>query len=90
MVFVTTELAAKNGLPDIPYDGALPRAEMARKLFNDILKYDKVEVCKNLTKEKIVEKLVALKTIADDFEKKNLNQSVCHVSVIWIGHKLSP
>ena len=43
--------------PSIEYTNAEQRAEAAEKFFTDILKIDKVEILKNLTKEEIINKM---------------------------------
>ena len=52
VVFVTTRLEGHK-----QYDNATFKGEKARTLYADTLKFDKVEVCTNFTKDQIIAKL---------------------------------
>ncbi len=71
------------------YNDAIERGKQYESLFKDILDFDKVEICKDLSKADIISKLAAVKAEAEDFEKTNQDQSVFAVSIVWVGYKLS-
>ena len=50
------------------YKDAEKRANEACKLFKDVLKIDKVEICLDYTKDKIIAKLAEIQIEAEQFE----------------------
>ena len=77
---------ALENLKPIAYTNAEQRATMAEKFFGDILKIDKVEILKNLTKQEILVKLAEIQREAIQFDKNNDDlQVVNSVFVNWIG-----
>ena len=68
----------------------MPRAALAKKFFTDILKIDKVEILKNLTKKEIIDKLYEIERYAAVFDKKNDDPQVVNsVFIYWVGFCLN-
>ena len=63
---------------------------MAKKFFTEILKIDKVEILKNLTKIETITKLKEIQTDAIQFEKDNEDPQVVNsVFINFIGFELN-
>ena len=70
----------------IIYTKAEQRAAAAEKFFTEILKIDKVEILKNLTKKEVIAKLREIQTDAIHFDYVNDDpQAVNSVFINWIG-----
>ena len=77
--------------PTIEYTNAEQRAAAAKKFFTEILKIDKVEILKNLTKIETLAKLKEIQTDAIQFDKDNEDSQVVNsVFINWIGFYLHP
>ena len=75
--------------PTIEYTNAEQRAAVAKKFFTEILKIDKVEILKNLTKKEIITKLKEIQTDAIQFEKDNEDPQVVNsVFINFVGFRL--
>ena len=62
---------------------------MAVKLFEEVLAFDKVEVCEDLSKDEILQKLKELEEESEAYESQKDRKTVYALAVVWIGHKLS-
>ena len=64
-------------------------------MFSEILKFKKVKVFNNLSKDDVIEKLIELQRIADEFEEDLGNDHsgerlTLAVGIVWIGASLGP
>ena len=64
-------------------------------MFSEILKFKKVKVFNNLSKDDVIEKLIELQRIADEFEEDLGNdysgeRLTLAVGIVWIGASLGP
>ena len=67
---------------------AKERGESARKLLQDELKFNEVNVHTNLCKDDIIERLNALKAKADRFETFKKDKENLQITIIWVGYTL--
>lgn len=70
------------------YAGAKEYGEDARKLFENVLKFNWVDVQTNLSKNSIISKLKELQKFATDFRRNNPDQD-CAIAIVWIGNSLN-
>ena len=70
------------------HNEAEERSELQRKLFQDLLNYE-VKVHTNLTKDEIIEELVRLQALSDDFEKNKSATDILSLAIINVGFHLS-
>ena len=79
----------------VPWEDAKISGDQARTMFKDILKFKEVKVFYNLSKDDVIEELLELQRIADEFEEDLENgysgeRSTLAVGIVWIGASLGP
>jgi len=74
----------------VPYDKASEKGEAYRKLFADVLHFDRVAVHTNPSKTKIIEILDSLQIEADNFERNKSDKDILTVAIANVGYCLSP
>ena len=85
VIFLNTHTGGQ--LHELPYRLAAVRAGMHRDLFTDILKFDKVSVLENLSKDEIIAKIKVLKQTSDDFEKAG--NGIYSIAIVNVGYYLN-
>ena len=83
----------KDYVTGIKYKNAVSRGELAQKLFEKVLKFDQVRVCKNYSKAQIIKVLQDLAKRAKklDFDNKRHHKNeLLTVSISWVGFNLQP
>ena len=71
-IFIQPELQNEN-LPPLKYTNAEARFTEIHEFFMEDLKFDKVEECREFTKEQVIAKLKEIQQLADEFEKNKSN-----------------
>ena len=87
VIFINTHC---NGLN---YKNVLVKGKQTEQLFKDVFEFNEVWTYYDLTKEKIIEILLNLHSIAVEFESgdskiKEPVKPLLAISISWIGHKL--
>ena len=83
------ELRGKPWTQSIEYRDHAERTEKARKLYEETLKFDEVEVCKDWTKAEILLKFKQIKAKIKPFADVTPGSEVIYaIAIVWVGFRL--
>ena len=83
VIFVQTDCK------EVAYPDAILKGEIAHKLWSEGFDFQECDVCNNLTKKEVVEKLEKVQKQAEKYEKSNKKETFA-VAIVWIGFSLRP